>query len=275
MVNPHQPNEWPKKEHQLKRGGGRRAPIPLGFATADTIERATISTGIDVLDELLGGGLEFNQMYLVYGDEIMYEDIQTIIVRVQLGPQEGGCGSPTIIVDSANMLNLDHIADCALQLNLEPEQVMNRIYVTRAFNSSQTYDLIVNQLDRMLQSVPQARLLVVSGLPNLYVKEGMTNEGARQISYMAAILKALTLRERIITIVTAPPSQRNPQLPAGGRTLATQAQIHVNVMAGRGYVRYTLTKHPALPVRSVSRSTALPRDGTLPLSFFLSDMSRP
>ncbi len=245
------------------------AAAPPEFRTADELLHESVSTGVREIDDLLGGGLEFGQMYLFYGHRSMHDDVQRMAVHMQLAPKRGGCGRPTIIIDSANIISTEHIADCALQLGLEPESVMERIYITRAFNSSQTYELVMGQLKEIFQSVPDTVLLIVAGLPDLFITEGMTTDATRDIARMAARLKTFTLAMGIITIVSAPSSQRNPRYPAGGRALASSAQIHIYVRAGRGHLRYTLAKHPSRPVREVVRPIEAPRSNTLPLSYFL------
>ncbi|MDF1539768.1 MAG: hypothetical protein P1Q69_12780, partial [Candidatus Thorarchaeota archaeon] len=55
----------------------------------------------------------------------------------------------------------------------------------------------------------------------------------------------------------------------GGKALSSYAQVHVQVEESKSYFRYTLAKHPNLPIRSTSRSRPLTFGTTLPLSHFL------
>ena len=146
--------------------------------------------------------------------------------------------------------------------------MLDRIYITRAFNASQTYELVMNQMENFFKQVP-ARTLIVSGLPNLFIEEGMKNEGFREISHLAAKVKNFTLQRNIVTLVSAPASDRRSNIPAGGKTLASATQVHIKVDERKSFILYTLSKHPQYPVRTVKRTRTTPRDGTLPLSYFL------
>lgn len=242
--------------------------LALGFFTADQVVRMRMSTGITAIDELLGGGLENGIMHLFYGERGLHDDLLKMAVNAQIPEGRGGLGSPTIIIDSANMLKIEKLTEYSFECELEPEEVMDNIYITRAFNSTQTYDVIMNQLESFFERVP-ARFLLVTGLPNLYIGEGMTGEAAQQITHMATRLMTFTLKKGIFTIVTAPISIRSSHLPAGGKALASCSQVHIHVEEMKSYVRYTLAKHPNLPVRRASRAKPVVFGTTMPLSHFL------
>jgi len=245
-----------------------KSDLVPGFFTADQVVRMRMSTGITAIDELLGGGLESGITHLFYGDRSLHNDLLKIATHAQIPEERGGLASPTIIIDSANIMKIEKITDYSFEFELEPEEVMDNIYITRAFNSSQTYDLIMNQLESFFERVP-ARFLLITGLPDLYIGEGMTGESAQQITHMATKLMTFTLKRGIFTIITAPESERAPQSPAGGKALASCAQVHVQVEEQKSYFRYTLAKHPNLPVRRTSRPKPVNFGTTLPLSHFL------
>ncbi|MFW9977282.1 MAG: hypothetical protein ACFFEJ_04255 [Candidatus Thorarchaeota archaeon] len=244
-----------------------------GFFTADQVVRMRMSTGITAIDELLGGGLESGITHLFYGERSLHNDLLKIAVHAQVPEKRGGLASPTIIIDSANMLKIEKLTDYSFELELEPEEVMDNIYITRAFNSSQTYDVVMNQLESFFERVP-ARFLLVTGLPDLYIGEGMTGEAAQQITHMATRLMTFTLQKGLFTIISAPISEKSQYSPAGGKALASCSQIHVHVEEMKSYVRYTLAKHPNLPIRRTSRSKPVAFGTTLPLSHFLNPEDR-
>lgn len=239
-----------------------------GFFTADQIVRMRMSTGTTAIDELLDGGLESGLTHLFYGQRSLHDDLLKMAVHAQKPVAQGGIGSPTIIIDSANMLKIERLTDFAFDFELEPEIVMNNIYITRAFNSSQTYDLVMNQLESFFERVP-ARLLLITGFPDLYLKEGITGEAAQELTHMATRLMTLTLKKGIFTAISAPVSETLKNTPAGGKALASCAQVHVFVEEFKSYFRYTLAKHPNLQVRHTSRPKPVMFGTTLPLSHFL------
>ncbi|UCE11586.1 MAG: hypothetical protein JSW61_06535 [Candidatus Thorarchaeota archaeon] len=239
-----------------------------GFRTADEVIRQTAKTGTPELDDLLGGGLESGMTHLFYGDRGLHGDLLKTAVHFQRPKEEGGLLSPAIVIDSANMIKIEQISDYSDEFGLEPEEVMDQIYISRAFNSSQTYDLVMNQLDSFFDKIP-ARMLIVSGLPDLYMSEGVTSDGLQELTHMATRLMTFTLKRGVFTLVSAPRSEKSPKHPAGGKALASCAQIHVFVEESKSYFKYTLAKHPQYPVRRSSRVKPVRFGTTLPLSHFL------
>jgi len=232
-----------------------------------------ISSGVNALDNLLEGGIEAGLTHLVYGDRGFHNDFLRFAVISQMSNERGGTGAPVILIDSANMIKIERITEIAYELELEPEEVMDRIYITRAFNSSQTYDIIMNQMDSFFSRVP-ARVLLVTGLPNLYIEEGLTGEGLQQISHMASKIMMFTLQRNLFTLESTSTSPKSKNVPAGGRSLASNSQVHIRVEESKSYVRYILAKHPQYPVRSVTKAIPTTTGGTLPLSYFLGGEER-
>jgi hypothetical protein len=243
-------------------------PLKPGFHTADEFTSLKVETGVAALDGLLSGGLESGLVHLFYGDRSLHDDFHRIAVKIQTSKEKGGLASPTIIIDSANIIKIERFTNLAYEYDLEPEVVMDNIYISRAFNSSQTYDLIMNQLEGFLDMIP-AKVLMVTGLPQLYLEEGLKGEGMQEISHMASKISTLTLRRGIFTLVSAPFSKKSPSLPEGGRTLTGSAQVHIMVSESKSRRTYTLAKHPQYPVRRTNKTKTVSSGNTLPLSYFL------
>ncbi|MCF2136312.1 MAG: hypothetical protein K9W43_03645 [Candidatus Thorarchaeota archaeon] len=245
--------------------------IAREFMTADHAIRRTMETGTRPIDSLLEGGLEFGLVHLFYGDRVMYDDLLRLAVHAQLPCEKGGIESSSIIIDSANMIQIDKITNYALEDGLEPEETMDHIFITRAFNSSQVYDIVMQQLEQLFEQV-SARLLLVTGLPDLFIAEGATGDMLQQISHMVSKIRAFTMYREIASVITTHASEQDQRLPAGGRALSTNTQVHIHVREYRDRVRYTLAKHPAYPVRHTTRSLGTGFATTPPLSYFLRGM---
>ncbi len=243
-------------------------PLRPGFHTADEFTSVKTESGIVAIDSLLGGGIESGLVHLFYGERSLHDDFHRIAVKIQTSREKGGLESPTIIIDSANIIKLERFTELAYEYDLQPETVMDKIYISRAFNASQTYDLIMNQLEGFLDMIP-ARVLMVTGLPQLYLEEGLKGEGMQEISHMASKLSTVTLRRGIFTLVSAPVSKRSPNHPEGGRTLTGTTQVHIKVSESKSRRTYTLAKHPQYPVRRTNKAKTVSSGTTLPLSYFL------
>jgi hypothetical protein len=241
------------------------------FKTADVFRNDRLRTGNQTLDILLDGGLETGMMYLFYGDPLLHDDLHRLAVQAQLPPKRGGLGSSCLIIDSANMLRRNILMDCSYELGLEPEDVNDRIFISRAFNSSQTYDLVINQLDDFIDEV-SPRLVLLPGFPDLYTKEGLDPEMMQQLTHLAIYVMIFTMKHNIITVVSAKPSEFKSTVPSGGKALASSSQVHILVHQSPMRIIYELMKHPSLPHRRESRAKTTGRFGTtLPLEFFIKE----
>ncbi len=248
-------------------------PLRPGFYTADEFRTKRTKSGVLAIDTLLEGGIESGLVHLFYGDKSLHDDFHRFAVIAQTAKKNGGLESPTIIIDSANIIKIERLRELSFEFNLEPEEVMDNIYISRAFNSSQTYDLIMNQMEKFLNTVP-ARVLMVTGLTSLYLEEGLKGERLQQISHMASKIATVTLQRGLFTLASVPTSFRSPNHPEGGRTLLATAQVHIQVTELPSRTTYTLAKHPQFPVRRTNRSRSTPSGTTLPLSYFLREEER-
>ncbi|MHA1424316.1 MAG: hypothetical protein ACTSSD_19765 [Candidatus Thorarchaeota archaeon] len=247
----------------------------MSFQTADKMtKREILQTGIKPLNSLLGGGLEMGLTYLFYGSRSIRECLHRIAVHAQLPADEGGMDIPTILIDNENMTSIETLTHWSFEFGLDPEIVMDNIFVSRAFNSSQTYDLVMHQLDSFFERVP-ARLLLLPGLADIYYGEGTVDaEGKQHLTHMAHRLMTFTLKHDIVTIITGSSSQRYRYNPAAGHGLKHSAQIHVYVEETKDRLVYNLIKLPQYPLRKEQEDKPNRKmmAATLPLSFFLDEL---
>lgn len=230
-------------------------------------------TGIPTLDRLLDGGYETGLVYLFYGNKQINNDLLRSAVHSQLPVAKGGFSSPSIVIDSSNIVDIVRLRDYAFEFGLEPESVMDVIYISRAFNASQTFDLVINHLDGFIESIP-AKLLILPGLVDLFIQEGLNSEMMRQITHMAARINAVTMKYDLVTLVSTGEPVNHKKNPPVGKALASAAQVHIFVEQTPMRIVYHLAKHPSLP----SRIESQPKRGavfgvTLPLEYFFEDGS--
>jgi len=244
-----------------------------GFQTADKVQRVMCKTGTPALDTLLEGGYETGLVYLFYGHEHLHRVLLRSVVHAQLPYVKGGFSSPSIMIDSSNMIDTVKLRDISFELCLEPESVMDAIYISRAFNSSQTFDLVINNLEKFMERVP-AKMMILSGLVDLFISEGLDSEKARQMAHMAARVSAFTLKHNLVTLISTREPLRYGKQPPVGRALTSSAQVHILVEQTPMRNLYSLTKHPSLRSRTESSTRTGSAFGvTLPLEYFFEDES--
>ena len=210
-------------------------------------------------------------MYLFYGDPIFQNDLLRTAVWSQKTRFSGGFESPAIIIDSSNMIDTVKLNDYASDYDLEIETVLDNIFVSRAFNSSQTYDLVINHLDEFLERFP-AKLLILPGLPDLFIGEGYDAERAQQVTHMAARLLSTTLTHELVTLISTKQPIGTYEQPVVGRALASSAQVHINVEQTPMRILYSMMKHPSFPPKTESSSKHVAKWGvTLPLQYYFDE----
>jgi DNA repair protein RadA len=115
----------------------------IDFETAlDVMERrkdvGRIITGSTGLDELIGGGIETQAITEVFGEfgsgksQISHE----IAVTIQLPPEKGGLCGECVFIDTENTFRTERIKQIAEGFNLDVDEVLGKIHIARAFNSS-------------------------------------------------------------------------------------------------------------------------------------------
>ncbi len=233
------------------------------FITADLVSRAVLPSGSQELDEILGGGLEVGLVHLLYGDSSLRDELMQIAVQ---GATLGG----VVMIDSVNMINTTRLADMASRKGLEPEEVFRRIHVSRAFNSSQTYDLVANHLESFIRCA-QARVVLLPGLVDIFLGEGIDAARTQQVTHMAAILMQMSLNNHLLCVVSSEGTTPSGS-PRVGQSMLSCCQVHVRVGVTPMRVVYTLTNHPHLADRVSERARDVPRYYvTIPLDEFMDD----
>lgn len=146
-----------------------RNELEMGFDTASKVyeekeEVTKISTGSEEIDELIGGGAETQTLTEVYGG---YGSGKTqmafqLAVNVQKDEDEGGLGKGCIFIDTENTFRPERIKEIAENEGMDPEEVLDNIYVARAYNSDHQM-VLTNEADEILEG-KEVGLLIVDSL---------------------------------------------------------------------------------------------------------------
>ena len=117
-------------------------------------------------------------------------------------------GQHVVFIDSANAFNPFLIAEVATRLNKLPEELLDRIHVSRTFTVHQLEALIAERIAEALKSYA-SRVLVASGfLDNLYDEDVELREAWRVFRKAAATLRALADAGSLVLVVCPDPAVR-------------------------------------------------------------------
>ena len=148
---------------------GARKELEMGFNTASKVYEEKkkvnkITTGSEKIDELIGGGIEtqsMSEMYGGYGSGKTQMAFQ-LAVNVQKEEEEGGLKKGCVFIDTENTFRPERIKEIAENEGMDPEEVLDNIYVARAYNSDHQM-VLTNESDEILEN-NDIGLLVVDSL---------------------------------------------------------------------------------------------------------------
>jgi len=147
-----------------------------GFETGDIIHmRGTgtkkLSTGSKAFDELIGGGLSSKSIVEIYGKS---ESSNTqlcfqLAVNATLPEEKGGLDSDVIIIDTENAFRPERIIQMVNYLGVDPDGVLRRIHVARAFNSR--HQILLIEKAHELAQQKKIRLMIIDSLTSHFRSE--------------------------------------------------------------------------------------------------------
>ncbi len=217
-----------------------------------------ISSGSKTLDELLGGGFESQSIVELFGEfgsgktQIAHQ----LCVMVQLPKEKGGVEGHAFYIDTENTFRPERIVQMAEGFELDPDEVLSRIHVARAYNSSHQM-LLVDKVKELSKDAP-ARLLVVDSLTAHfraeYVGRGALADRQQKLNkHMHDLLRWADLNNGIVCVtnqVSAKPDAffGDPTRPIGGHIVGHTATFRIYLRKSKGPKRIArLIDSPHLP----------------------------
>jgi len=237
--------------------------IKMGFQKADKIMSEYISpnkltSGSQEFDDLLGGGFVPGEVYEFYGEfrtgktQLAHQ----LCINVQLPLQEGGLNSKAFYIDSEGSFCPKRIIEIAEKRSLNYEQILENIYIVRAYNSD--HQILVTRESNSTISDGDVKLLILDNIICHFRSEYINRRDASLQQQLLAThlydLKNIAKRYKIIVIftnqVTTVPDvfYGNPLKAAGGNVVAHAATNRIYLRKGNGKERIAkIVNSPYLP----------------------------
>ena len=130
-----------------------------------------ITTGTNCLDTLFDGGVETQALTEVYGEFGCGKTqfAHTLSVMVQKPKEEGGLDGGVLYIDTENTFRPERIVTIAKAHGMDPDKVLDRIIVARAYNSAHQ-TLILEESGPVIEE-NNVKLLVVDSAVGLFRAE--------------------------------------------------------------------------------------------------------
>jgi hypothetical protein len=173
------------------------------------------------------------------------------MLRAQLPLQLGGLGGNVVFIDGGNTFRLYNIARLAQLHQLNPTEILEHIFISRAFTAYQLTSLIMEKLEETIKKY-NAKLVVISDIAGFFLDNDVPQEEAQRIySQIVIYLSNFTRKHQIILIATYLPyesSKRNCLLQEMTFTRATAVLSFVKTKHAR---EVSLKKHPSFVLGTV------------------------
>jgi len=199
-----------------------------------------ITTSCEAFDEILGGGVESQCITEFYGE---YGSAKTQIshqlaVNVQLPEDAGGMDRGAVYIDTEDTFTPERVEQMAEAKDLDPEKVLERIKVARAFNSDHQA-LLAEEAQDICQK-NDIGLVVVDSLTaqfrSDYVGRGELAERQQKLNkHMNTLLRLANSHNAAVVVTNQVMS--NPDQMFGDPTKAIGGHIVAHNSAVRLYLR--------------------------------------
>ena len=234
-----------------------------GFISGDALlERRRqvqkLHSKVQSIDDLLGGGFETQALVEVYGEfgsgktQIGHQ----LAVNCTLPLEEGGLDGDVFYIDTEDTFRPERITQMARGHGLDPEKVLARIHVARAYNSAHQM-LLADEIKRMSRGL-NVKMIIVDSLTSHfraeYIGRGMLANRQQKLNRHLKDLKQLATINNALVLVTNQVHSKpdamwgDPTKPIGGHILAHASTFRLylrKAKAGRRIAR--LVDSPNLP----------------------------
>lgn len=196
-----------------------------------------ISTDTNALDMLFDGGIETQAVTEVYGEfgSGKTQFCHTMCVNVQKPKDEGGLDGGVLYIDTEGTFRPERIVSIAKAKGLDPEKVLDRIVVAKAYNSSHQ-ELIMEEVGPVIEA-NKIKLIVVDSAVGLFRAEylGRGTLSVRQ-QRLNRFMHLLTRTAEIYNIAAIATNQvmaspdtffGDPTRPVGGNVVAHTSTYRV------------------------------------------------
>lgn len=221
-------------------------------------EVTKLTSGSKNLDNLLGGGFETQAITEFFGEfgsgktQIMHQ----AAVNATMPVDQGGFDCDVLIIDTENTFRPERIIQMSKAKGVDPDVVLKRIHVARAYNSHHQI-LLAERAIELAKEFP-IKLLIVDSLTSHfrseYMGRGSLSERQQLLNrHMHDLLKFATIYNAVIGVtnqVSARPDVffGDPTAPIGGNIVGHTATFRIYLRKSKGGKRIArLIDSPNLP----------------------------
>ena len=234
----------------------RREGLLKGFEKFES----DVFIGVEELDRILG--LRCGEFVALQGRPAF--DLSFLLCVKSILPQPLGLDTQVIFVDGGNVFDPYAVSEHAIEHELNPEMVLERIHISRAFTYHQLASLLIEKLPTALDAYA-AKLVIVLDMAQLYCDpdiRGDDEQDALQIFLKTVrFLRALAERKHVLILATTLQS-RNFRMD---NLLLRSAHVSAKLENVDTFTKLNTVRYPWIP----QLKTTIPKPDILTLERYL------
>lgn len=204
--------------------------------------QALLSFNIPNIDDLFPGFTTGN-FAVLYGSAVLPLSLLST-VRAQLPFQLGGLETNVVFVDGGNTFRLYEVSRIAQLHQLDPKQVLERIYISRAFTAYQMTSIILEKLKDTVEKF-NSKLVVISEIAGLYLDKDVPKREANDVfNQLTIYLSKFAEENQLIVMATYLPHYHSKQNTFFQAALCGRANVVISTKPSKFGQQFILEKHP-------------------------------
>ncbi len=186
---------------------------------------------------------------VLYGSSSIIPLSIFLCVQAQFSHKLGGLETNVMFIDGGNTFRLYDVSYIAQLREIDPEAILERILISRAFTAHQMASLIFERLQPAVEKY-NSKLVVISDIARLFLDEKVKKREARDVfNQLTVYLSKFAVENRVVVIATFLPytqSRRNIFFKAliCGRANIVVSVSHSLSRSHAGSLQFVLEKHP-------------------------------
>jgi hypothetical protein len=202
-----------------------------------------LSLNLDKVDSLFPGFMA-GDFGVLYGSSSVQSLLTRLCVRAQFPYQLGGLKTDVLFVDGGNSFRLYDVSAFAQSCELDPREVLGRIFVSRAFTAYQLSSLVFEQLQGAVERF-ESKFVVLSDLAQLFLDRDVPQREAQEVFLqLTSYLAEFAEKNRVIVVASYRPRFWSKRSRFFKEVLCGRADVVAAVRKINHRLNFVLEKHP-------------------------------
>ncbi len=206
------------------------------------LSQERLSLNIENIDSLFPGFI-IGDFAVLHGSSTVQTLLPNLCVHAQLPYQLGGLETNVLFVDGGNSFRLYEVSAFAQACELDPKEVLERIFVSRAFTAYQLTSLIFEHLKKSIEKY-ESKLVILSNPVQLYLDSDVPKKEAQEVFLqLTRYMTNFARNNHVILVATNPPHFFSKHSRFFDEVLCGRANVVASIRKFRNKPHFVLERH--------------------------------